>query len=309
MQYLTICPACESKKFSSFIKTKAQMHASKAVFNFDQCTNCKLVFLNPRLDYNELNEYYTDYYLPYRGPEAWGKYKKLVINSQRKLDIRKAKMVNKFHPLSNEKKILDIGCGNPTFLEEIVHSYNCTGSGIDFSDKGWKNDKQRFANLHLKVGEVADINNDERPDVITMWHYLEHDYTPVENLKKLRAIAKKETTLIIEVPNIMSDSRIKYAENWAGWHTPRHSFLFSPDTIETVLNRSGWKVKQMMTYGTLDPYVLYWMSEMEAKGIAWDKNMEDEFYGFVLGMIPFTLKKWQQKYKSLGVLSVIAEPA
>ena len=106
----------------------------------------------------------------------------------------------------------------------------------------------------------------------------------------------------------MSESRLKYGENWAGWHTPRHSFLFSPDTIKAILNRSGWKVKEILTYGTLDPYVLYWMSEMEVKGIDWNKNMENEFYNFVKGMIPFTFKKWQQKSKSLGVLSVVAVP-
>jgi hypothetical protein len=28
-------------------------------------------------------------------------------------------------------------------------------------------------------------------------------------------------------------------------------------------------------------YLLYWMSEMEQKGITWDKNMEDEFWEFL----------------------------
>jgi hypothetical protein len=32
-----------------------------------------------------------------------------------------------------------------------------------------------------------------------MWHYLEHDYTPLENLTYLKSIAKPSTTLI-EIP-------------------------------------------------------------------------------------------------------------
>jgi hypothetical protein len=32
-----------------------------------------------------------------------------------------------------------------------------------------------------------------------MWHYLEHDYTPLENLTYLKSIAKPSTTLVIEI--------------------------------------------------------------------------------------------------------------
>jgi hypothetical protein len=40
-----------------------------------------------------------------------------------------------------------------------------------------------------------------------MWHYLEHDYTPLENLTYLKSIAKPSTTLVIEIPNFDSMSR------------------------------------------------------------------------------------------------------
>jgi hypothetical protein len=42
----------------------------------------------------------------------------------------------------------------------------------------------------------------------------------------------------------------------------RHISLFSPNNIELLLQR-GWKVSEINTYGTMDPYLLYWMSEME----------------------------------------------
>jgi hypothetical protein len=71
-----------------------------------------------------------------------------------------------------------------------------------------------------------------------MWHYLEHDYTPLENLTYLKSIAKPSTTLVIEIP-FDSMSRRKYGENWAGWHTPRHISLFSPNNIELLLQGGG----------------------------------------------------------------------
>ena len=308
MHKLSNCPVCDTTSIGSFIKTTAQMHSNKELFNFDQCAECKLVFLNPRVSLELLKNYYTSYYLPYRGAKAWGKFEKLVEGSQQKLDLKRVKRVKEAHNLSPESLILDVGCGNPSFLKACQQQLNCKTMGIDFSDEGWKDQVDQFTGLDLQIAEIKDLTSNLKPDVITMWHYLEHDYTPLENLSYLKSIAKPSTTLVIEIPNFDSASRQKYNENWAGWHTPRHISLFSPNNIELLLNKSGWKVSKLLTYGTMDPYLLYWMSEMEQKGIKWDKNMEEEFWGFMLGMIQFMPKKWMEKKSSLGIMTVIATP-
>ena len=308
MQQLTHCPICNAISINSFIKTGAQMHSNKELFNFDQCAECQLVFLNPRVSLDVLQNYYTSYYLPYRGAKAWGKFEKLVEGSQQKLDLKRVSRVKDNHVLSPESLILDVGCGNPSFLKACQQQLKCQTMGIDFSDEGWKDQAARFAGLDLQVAEIKDLPGNLKPDVITMWHYLEHDYTPLENLTYLKSIAKPSTTLIIEIPNFDSESRKKYGKNWAGWHTPRHMSLFSPNNITLLLEKSGWKVSKLLTYGTMDPYLLYWMSEMEKKGIQWDKNMEDEFWGFMLGMVGFMPKKWKEKKYSLGIMTVIATP-
>ena len=284
------------------------MHSSKELFNFDQCANCQLVFLNPRVNLDNLKNYYTSYYLPYRGSEAWGKYRKLVEESQKKLDLKRVKRVKEMCSVSPKSLILDVGCGNPSFLKACQKELNCKTLGIDFSDEGWKEQSTLFKGLDLQVAEIKDLSLNLKPDIITMWHYLEHDYTPLENLTYLKSIAKPSTTLIIEIPNFDSIGRKKYNENWAGWHTPRHTSLFSPDNIKLLLDKSGWNVSQLLTYGTLNPYLLFWMSEIEQKGIQWNKNMENEFWDFVIGMLKFMPTKWNEKKLSLGVMTVIATP-
>ncbi len=308
MQLITNCPVCNATTLSSFITTTAQMHANKALFNFDQCANCELVFLNPRVPIEELKNYYTSYYLPYRGAKAWGKFEKLVENSQRQLDLKRVNRVKAEYAMVSDAFILDVGCGKPSFLKACKQTLNCRTLGIDFSDEGWHNQSTDFDGLDLKVAEIKDLSSNLQPDVITMWHYLEHDYTPFENLSYLKTIAKPSTKLIIEIPNFDSESRRKYGKNWAGWHTPRHTSLFSPHNIELLLNKSGWKVTKLLTYGTMDPYLLYWMSEMEIKGIQWDKNMESEFWKFLLGKLLFLPKQLMEKQSSLGIMTVIATP-
>lgn len=309
MLKLLCCPVCEASSIGPFIETNAQMHSSKEVFNFDQCYSCSLVFLNPRVPLNHLKIYYSSYYLPYRGAKAWGKFEKLVQSSQRKLDIKRVNRIKSTQKLSKTSVVLDIGCGNPSFLKACQEDIKCNTMGIDFSDEGWKNQPEVFKGINLQVAEIKDLKRDLEPDVITMWHYLEHDYKPFENLSYLNSISKPSTTLVIEIPNFDSSSRKKFGKNWAGWHTPRHLSLFSPNNIELLLNKAGWKVTEILTYGTIDPYLLFWMSEMEEKGIQWDKNMEDEFIQFVVGMIKFLPKKWTEKKSSLGVMTIIATPA
>lgn len=58
MQQLHNCPICNDSSIASFIKTAAQMHSSKELFNFDQCDHCQMVFLNPRVDLDNLKNYY-----------------------------------------------------------------------------------------------------------------------------------------------------------------------------------------------------------------------------------------------------------
>jgi 2-polyprenyl-3-methyl-5-hydroxy-6-metoxy-1,4-benzoquinol methylase len=308
MLQLNSCPVCSSNKINSFITTRAQMHPSEELFNFDQCAECALVFLNPRVPLDQLKNYYTSYYLPYRGAQAWGKFAKLVEGSQHKLDLRRVQRVAEWQSMDEQGLLLDVGCGKPTFLKACADQFKCKTMGIDFSDEGWKGDELAYSGMDLRIAEIKDIPEDLRPDVITMWHYLEHDYHPLSNLKHLRKLAKPSSKLIIEVPNFDSSSRKQFGADWAAWHTPRHTSLFSPENLGLLLDKSDWKVEEVLRYGTMDPYLLHWMSKMEQKGIAWDKNMEEEFWGFVLGMILFQPKKWREKSSSLGVMTVIASP-
>jgi hypothetical protein len=53
----------------------------------------------------------------------------------------------------------------------------------------------------------------------------------------------------------------------------------------------------------MDPFAL--LDERDGtKGITWDKNMEDEFWEFMLGMLQFIPKKMEEERSSLGVMTI-----
>lgn len=307
MEQISNCLACGSSSFDSVERTKTMMHSSREFFNFDQCHDCGLVFLNPRVPNDQLGHYYTEAYLPYRGDEAWGKYAKFVASSQKKIDQKRVELIEKYISDLGRSTILDVGCGKPTFLKLLNERHGCRAIGTDFSDEGWKNKPELYTNLDLVAMDIHKLESLDEVDGITMWHYLEHDYNPAKTIQKLSTIAKPSTRLIIEVPNYDSSSRRQFKSNWAGYHTPRHTALYTPKTMKTLLNKNGWKVVDSFTYGTLDPFTLHWMSQKEAAGIDWSLSMESEFVAYVKGMIRFWPQSVFQKRKSLGFMTVIAE--
>ncbi len=309
MDYLTKCLACNSSNFAAFEQTIAMMHQnSPTKYNFDRCKDCGLVFLNPRMDETELGQFYTASYLPYRVEEAWGKYASFVKKDQEQIDKARVQRLIKHSRLSAQSRILDIGCGKPTFLSSLRKSTEANLIGLDFSDEGWKNDSDSYRNIDLRTGEIADLSNEKPMDIITMWHYLEHDYQPQQHLKQLLNYSHADTRLIVEVPNFNSYTRKKFGKHWSGYHTPRHTALYSPKNIELMLKNSGWKVDQILTYGTLNPYTLHWMSRMEQKRIDWSTSMEPRFIGYVIGMVLNAPIYLLQKYFSMGFMTIIARP-
>jgi 2-polyprenyl-3-methyl-5-hydroxy-6-metoxy-1,4-benzoquinol methylase len=200
MDYLTNCLACNSSNFAAFEQTIAMMHQnSPTKYNFDRCKDCGLVFLNPRVDETELGQFYTASYLPYRVEEAWRKYASFVKKDQEQIDKARVQRLIKHSRLSAQSRILDIGCGKPTFLASLRNSTEANLIGLDFSDEGWKNDTDSYRNIDLRTGEIADLGNEKPMDIITMWHYLEHDYQPQQHLKQLLNYSHADTRLIIEV--------------------------------------------------------------------------------------------------------------
>ncbi len=316
--YIYSCLSCGSSKLRQWARVPVQMHPTGEKFDFQRCDNCGLIQLNPRVNQQELGAYYSDYYLPFRGPGAWGKYAPLVAMNLRKTDRKRVALVRKAAAwagrnggcgLSPQSRVLDVGCGKPTFLELLYQQVGCYVKGIDFSDEGWRNEPGRFAGLDLEVAEFDQFQAHAGFDIITMWHYLEHDYHPRETLKQMRSIAHKHTRLVIEVPNFSSWTRVVQGLYWEGFHTPRHTTVYSPKTLRGLLERSGWKPLQVRGFGTLDPYPLFWMGRQERRGIDWSVSMESKFPGFMAGMLLtaplFLLKRWLPA----GVMTAVARPA
>lgn len=300
------CPVCGSEQSTLYITTNALMHRSNSeYYTFNKCTSCESVFLTNPVPHSRLNDYYTENYLPYKGALAWGKYASFVAKSQETLDLKRTKVVANNLTTDKPFSILDVGCGNPSFLKAVEKKLHANCTGIDFSDKGWKNNN--FKNICLIKSSIADFNPKHKFDIITLWHYLEHDYNLKQTVDKLYQFLNPHGKLIIEVPDYSSIFAKKQKQFWQGWHSPRHLTFFSKKGFQQLFTPDKWLVVQHSRFGTLDAFTLWWLGKMEKKKCNWSGSMEKEFWPLVfLKIISFPFFIFE-KALPMGIQLVILE--
>lgn len=300
------CPVCKSENNEQYITTNAMMHAHNTEqYYFNRCLNCKSVFLTNPVKEEQLKNYYSNSYLPYRGAKAWGKFQSFVEKSQQKLDIKRAKFVARSVDRNKKISILDVGCGKPSFLNTVQQQMNAVCTGIDFTDEGWRNEE--YLLLKLYKTSFDNFNPKRRFDIITLWHYLEHDYHLDRTVEKLYDALKPGGKLIIEIPDYKSLTANKQKENWQGWHSPRHLTLFSKKGLRVLFPKEKWNIQKHLRYGTLDAFTLWWLGKMEKKGIDWSASMEKEFWPLVFWKVITAPLFLFEKFIPMGIQLIVIE--
>ena len=302
------CPICDSSNSEFFVSSKVQMQNNDSIFSFHKCLNCDSIYLYDPPKEQDLSHFYDENYLPYSSDNIWGKYTNLVKKWQLMLDKRRTNFLLDLNKkFDKETRILDFGCGHPSCLYELEKKTGWKCFGYDFSNNGWIKYKNNFDKINLYSGDFNEIEFKNKFNIITMWHSLEHHFNPKQLLKRLHDISLEESLLIIEVPNFNSLSRKIQKENWAGFHTPRHSVIYSPKSIELLLENSGWKVERILNYGTLDAYIFWWLGEIEKKNISKNeiKSLEKYFSHFLLFKVLYFPIFLFEKYFSFGLMTII----
>ncbi|MDX1461453.1 MAG: class I SAM-dependent methyltransferase, partial [Marinirhabdus sp.] len=99
---------------------------------------------------------------------------------------------------------------------------------------------EKGIDLHHVVTEIGN----EKFDVITMWHVLEHIPNLEETIQSLHQLLKGNGTLIIAVPNFRSHDAKYYGKFWAAYDAPRHLWHFSK-TAMTKLFATSFHLKKI----------------------------------------------------------------
>lgn len=194
-------------------------------FKVLQCENCSLVFVYPHFNVKDLGEHYNDNY-----------YKEWLIAQKEGRSRMWRQRLSKLERFHNRGRLLDVGCGEGTFLQ-LAQKNGWQVSGTEISSYA-----ARYAADILKVdvfcGELPDARHLENSfDVVTMWHVLEHVTDPHSYLTEIHRILKPNGLLLLAVPNLNNlVMQIVYRI-----FKQRKLKLFSKDEKEVHLYHFSWK--------------------------------------------------------------------
>lgn len=266
------CKCCSGTEFIYLFPGKDRLHGLPGEFKVEECKYCGVIATHPQLSLKEIENYYPEDYISYppaiEDEHSWFK----KIDRQFGVEKRCRAVIKQSGKASG--KVLDIGCATGVFLNGMKeHGWECYG--IEPSDFASEYAINRF-DLNVFHGYLEDgLFEDDFFDVITLWDVFEHLFEPVETLHIIAKILKPGGLLVITTPNANSWERKIFREHWAGWDVPRHYHVFSPNTLQALLNPMGLRAFKIKSFtgmqGSLVISLQSYVKEM--KWPFWIKNL------------------------------------
>ena len=145
------------------------------------------------------------------------------------------KMIDEFlnkHPLSEDKRILDVGCGQGVALE-YFESKGFSPIGITLNNEDLSVCKQKGYDVYEMDQSFLDFK-DEEFDLIWCRHCLEHSVFPYLTLIEFFRVLKHKGYLYIEVP--APDTSCKHQTN------QNHYSVLSKSMWEELIRRTGFDI-------------------------------------------------------------------
>ena len=246
------CLACGAPEALFFICAEDDLTGRPGRFAFDRCTHCGLVYQRQRLTLEHIRPYYDDEYIAHQRRNRWGVLAPLFKAAMGSLDRAKLKIVQRHVALGPSSVVLDVGCGSGSFLNHVRSETVASVCGVDFVDLS---EREEFRGVEFHHGLFYDqpVGRD-RFDLITMWHFLEHDYEPLRSLESAYAALKPTGRLVIEVPRLDSLSFRLFGTRWPGLQAPQHTALYDRTHLIRLMEAAGFEVVEHLPYGAFPPY-------------------------------------------------------
>ncbi len=196
------------------------------------CSACGHAFIHPIPD--DLGELYEHWYV---GP-GWDKVRELQSGAgMRFLHQLRLKRLRMYVGLDIRSEVLDVGCGQGIFLEEVRRAFGCGIAGCDTNDVGLEDmsPEPRRA-IDFRKGELKDTDfPDEHYEMVVALHVLEHVPDAIGELREAWTKVKPGGILAIETPNFGGLTSRLTGRWWTALEAPYHVHDFTQRSMELAI--------------------------------------------------------------------------
>jgi SAM-dependent methyltransferase len=279
-----LCYSCGSATSRDRLIAEDDLTGKPGRFRFVTCNTCGLTYQNPRITLERIVDYYDDQYIAHRRKRDWGLLTPLFERAMTRLDVEKDRIVRRYLTLTPSSEVLDVGCGAGSFLERMQARYGAHVTGVDFKDLSASPSLEN-ARFHCGLFYEAPLE-DDRFDLVTMWHFLEHDYDPPRSLCTARRVLKPDGRLIVEVPRLDSRTFAWFGDRWPGLQAPQHTVLLDRDALVRLVSNAGLEIVDYLPYGAFPAYFYLFTGAvfqlLKGRGLPLDGSVLPYFLGQLL---------------------------
>ena len=147
-----------------------------------------------------------------------------------------------FHFPGPGARVLDIGCGNGSFLWQM--------RSLGWEVRGVEPDPQSAAYARAAGLDVRDglLQHQSLPegyfDGITMNHVIEHLHDPMDTLRRCWKLLKPGGQITVTTPNLGSRGHQIFGADWLALDPPRHLVLFTEASLRGAMEHCGFVVSR-----------------------------------------------------------------
>lgn len=226
---------CSNENYKIILETKG--------YQLCECSSCKIIFARKdeqkKLDSKKV---YENYYKK-ETASRFGFLIEWVVKVFRFLRAYKVSILSPKY-----KSILDIGSGRGWMLYFLKKYFKYERTiGTQIADSAYIFSKEKLG-LEIYAKDLLELPLNDKFDVITILHVLEHVENPEKYIEKMYELLNKNGSLFIEVPNYNAWTRKLTKKHWLALDLKHHLTFFTPASLIALLQKYNFKIKKIKTF-------------------------------------------------------------
>lgn len=223
------CPACGGKRVDRTIRVPDHEYGVVFVASYARCQDCASEYQVPMPDGTTLATFYP---ADYHSMQADG----FLVRLRNRMRWKRLSSL-----LRGNAALLDYGCGEGQFLHYAATQdsrRDFVGYEIASEREIRRSEDGRVTIVRGAVDDLLELL--PRCSLITMNHVIEHLPDPRLTLTGLADKLEPGGILEGQTPAAGCLEERVFGTRWSGYHAPRHTVVFSPDGLQTLLTNSGF---------------------------------------------------------------------